>query len=118
VRGRGGVVPLRAEHEHALVVLDGSVAVGGNVLAPGQLGYLGLDRDELPIDVAAGDTARVLLLGGVPFPEPLLMWWNYVARTRDEIVAAHTAWTARDDRFGPVASPLAAIDTSGPPWGR
>jgi redox-sensitive bicupin YhaK (pirin superfamily) len=110
------VVPLDRRFEHALVVLDGAVSVGGRTLEPGRLGYLGLDRDELALDVGAGG-ARVLLIGGVPFPEPLLLWWNYVARTRDEITAAHRAWTSRDERFGAVASPVPAIDTAGPPWG-
>ena len=40
----------------------------------------------------------MILLGGEPFPEPIIMWWNFVARTRDEIDAAHASWTAQDDR--------------------
>jgi redox-sensitive bicupin YhaK (pirin superfamily) len=90
------------------------VAVGGARLAPGQLGDLGTGRDEVPLD--ADEPARVLLLGGTPFPEPLVMWWNYVARTRDEVTAAHRAWTAADARFAPVPSPLPRIDTAPPPW--
>lgn len=108
------VMPLWAGAEHALVVLDGSVAVGGSPIVPGQLGLLGLGRDEVAVD--ADGPARVLLLGGTPFPDELVMWWNYVARTRDEVVAAHRDWTAGDARFGTVASPLARIDVPGPPW--
>ncbi len=108
------VVPLRPAEEHAVVVLRGSAAVAGRGLAPGQLAYLGLGRDELALEVA--DAARVLLLGGEPFPEAVLMWWNYVARTRDEITAAHRAWQAADGRFGSVASTLQRIDGGDPPW--
>lgn len=32
--------------------------------------------------------ARELLLGAAPFGETVLMWWNFVARTTDEILAA------------------------------
>lgn len=108
------IVPLAAGAEHALTVLEGTVAVDGRPLGPGRLGLLGLGRDEVPVD--ADGPARVLLLGGTPFPDELVMWWNYVARTRDEVVTAHREWTARDARFGTVASPLARIDVPGPPW--
>jgi hypothetical protein len=44
------------------------------------------------------------------------MWWNDVARTRDEISAAHEAWSSGSERFGTVDSPLPRIDAPGPPW--
>jgi redox-sensitive bicupin YhaK (pirin superfamily) len=108
------VVPLRRADEHALVVLDSAVSVGPHRLEAGRLGYLGVDRDELAIDAPA--EVRVMLIGGPPFPEPLLMWWNYVARTRNEITHAHLAWGAGTERFGTVGSALPRIDTPGPPW--
>ena len=108
------VVPLAAGAEHALIVVEGSVAVGGQPLGPGRLGLLGVGRDEVPVD--ADGPARALLLGGTPFPDELVMWWNYVARTRDEVVTAHRDWSAGDARFGTVASPLPRIDVPGPPW--
>jgi len=105
-------LPVRSAFEHALVVLDGSVTIEGRIVGTGQLAYLGVGRDEIAVDVT--EDARLLLLGGEPFPEPVLMWWNYVARSRDEIAAAHRAWTDGDARFGTVASPLARIDVPGP----
>jgi redox-sensitive bicupin YhaK (pirin superfamily) len=108
--------PLRADFEHAVVVTSGSVAVDGEIVVPGQLAYLGQGRDELTL--LATDPSRVLLLGGTPFEEPVLMWWNYVARTRDEISAAAAQWNAADERFGVVASPLPRIDSPLPIWRR
>src|SRR4051794_4842502 len=106
---RAGVTtwPLRSDFEHALVVLDGEVAVGEHVVRPGQLGYLGLGRDS--VDLAALSTSRVLLLGGVPFGEKLAMWWNFVARTKEELAQARTQWATYDERFGEVASTLPRI---------
>lgn len=114
VRPGRTVVPLRRGHEYALVPLDAPVTIGPHRLDVGQLGYLGTDHDDVPVE--AETAGRVMLLGGVPFPEPLLMWWNYVARTREEIVAAHRDWSTGAERFGRVASPLPRIDTGGPPW--
>jgi quercetin 2,3-dioxygenase len=115
-RGRTEV-PLDPSHEHAVVVLDGRVAVHGHDVEPGVLAYLGRGHDS--IGFATDGPARAMLLGGTPFEDELVMWWNYVARTRDEVVAAHRAWSAGDvDRFGAVASPLPRIETASPPWDR
>lgn len=108
------VVPLAPGFEHALVVLDGAVSVDGIAVTPGHLAYLGERRDELALR-AVGAT-RLLLLGGVPFETPISMWWNFVARTHDEIDAARASWETGDDRFGPVASTLPRIPAPPTPW--
>lgn len=107
-------LPLLASHEHAVAVLSGSVSIRGTRLEPGSLGYLGLDLDEVELD--AREPSRVLLVGGLPFPEEVLMWWNYVVRDRDEIIDAHRAWRSDDGRFGSVDSPLERIVVDDPPW--
>lgn len=114
VRAPGAVVPLRPDHEHALVVLEGSVAVDGAVVEPGVLAYLGLGRDECRFEVVT--FARALLLGGTPFPEQLLMWWNFVGRSREEVSDARRQWAADDGRFGRVRSSLSRIEVGKPPW--
>ncbi|MDA8280950.1 MAG: hypothetical protein M0Z63_11125 [Actinomycetota bacterium] len=53
----------------------------------------------------------MLLIGGVPFDEEVLMWWNFVARTRAEILEAHRAWIAADDRFGSARTTSASTST-------
>ena len=90
------------------------VAVDGQRVTPGHLGYLGRGHDELP--VATDDVATVLLIGGAPFEEELRMWWNFVARTREEIRAARDQWMADDGRFGSVGSALPRIPVDPPPW--
>jgi redox-sensitive bicupin YhaK (pirin superfamily) len=108
-------LPLHPEWEYALVVLEGSLAVNGQPLRPGKLGYLGEGRDELPVEIR--EPTRAVLLGGEPFGEPVIMWWNFVAREREEIEAAWRAWQAEDaDRFGRVTSPLARIPAKAPWW--
>ena len=46
--------------------------------------------------------ARAILLGGTPFGEHLVMWWNFVGRSHDEIVAYREQWESHDARFGAV----------------
>jgi redox-sensitive bicupin YhaK (pirin superfamily) len=116
LRAGAAVLPLSPAFEHVLVVLDGVLVVDDRAVTPGQSGYLGVERDE--ITLLAPDGARVLLLGGEPFEEPLLMWWNFVARTREEIAQAAREWADQDERFGRVASPLRRVATPAVPWSR
>lgn len=110
-------VPLEREHEHAVVVLDGAVQLDGDrVVEPGALAYLGADREELALTVRA--PTRALLLGGEPLGEQVLMWWNFVARTREEIDRAYADWASGNDRFGRVSSDLARMPAPTPPWQR
>jgi redox-sensitive bicupin YhaK (pirin superfamily) len=109
-----GAWPLEPAFEYALVVLDGKVLVGEQVVEPGQLGYLGRGRAELVL--AAAEPARLLLLGGEPFAEPIRMWWNFVIRDRDELDAAWRQWESGDDRFGRLRSPLPRIPAPPPFW--
>jgi quercetin 2,3-dioxygenase len=108
------VVPVDPDFEHGLLVLDGSLRVGDDVVGPGSLAYLGDGRDELALAAAA--PVRALLLGGVPLDEELLMWWNFVARSREELDEAWRDWESGDPRFGEVRSSLDRIGAPHPPW--
>jgi quercetin 2,3-dioxygenase len=100
--------------EHAVIALDGALDIESHPARPGQLAYLGRGRDDLTITAATG--ARALLLGGVPMTEPILMWWNFVARSRGEVDQARAAWERDDERFGIVASGLDRIAAPRPYW--
>jgi redox-sensitive bicupin YhaK (pirin superfamily) len=112
LRGGATALPLDPTFEHAVVVVDGAVTLDGRRLAPGHLGYLGLGRDELVVE--ATEPSRALLIGGEPFEATPLMWWNYVARSWDEVQEAHDDWQAGSDRFGETGSPLDRIPSLPP----
>jgi redox-sensitive bicupin YhaK (pirin superfamily) len=114
LRAPGASLALRTDYEHALIILEGSVRVADQVVEPGVLAYLGTAREDCRVEVR--EPARVLLLGGVPFPETLLMWWNFVARTTEEASEARRQWTERSERFGTVRSRLERIEVAKPPW--
>ena len=109
----GAAVPLERSFEHAVIVLDGSLGIDGHPLIPGRLGFLEAGREEVVLDA---DTATAMLIGGEPFAEQIFMWWNFVARTREEIDAAYVSWRGDDGRFGRVASTLSRIETKAPYW--
>jgi hypothetical protein len=120
----GGEVELDLEpgFEHAVVTLSGAAEVDGRALGEHTMAYLGCGRSALRLTATAGAGTRLLLLGGTPFEEPLVMWWNFVGRTHEDVDAARRDWqqeidggrvVAHDDgRFGAVvdadAGPLPA----------
>lgn len=97
-------LPLHVEWEYALAGIDGSVEVEAGVepvaLEPQHLLYLGVRREGITVSSDAG--ATVFLLGGAPFEDDIVMWWNFVARTHEEIVEAREEWEAGTARFGHV----------------
>jgi redox-sensitive bicupin YhaK (pirin superfamily) len=114
LHGGPATVALDTTYEYALIVANGEVVVDGAVVRPGALAYLGSGRDECRFE--SRGPSRAMLIGGAPFDERLFMWWNFVARTQDEISDAWRAWATGDERFGRVASPFARIEVSPPPW--
>ncbi len=107
-------LPLRTDFEYAVMVLRGAATVAGEALAPGEWLYFAPGRTEL--EVHGDAAAQLLLLGGEPFDEALIVWWNLVARTQAEIEAALADWHA--GRFAPVrpgslAAPLTAPSLDG-----
>jgi redox-sensitive bicupin YhaK (pirin superfamily) len=94
-------LPVQPSFEHALLLMSGDAQLERQPLEERVLYYVGRSRPELSIASRGG--CRVLLIGGPPFPEKILMWWNFVARTEDEIAQARADWEA-GERFGSVAA--------------
>ena len=69
------------------------VLISSRAPHPGALLYLGCGREQIPLRCAA--PARLMLIGGEPFKEEILLWWNFVARTQEEMVKATVDWNAR-----------------------
>ena len=120
-------LPLNPEWEHGVLVFDGEIhtheevqeyytdpaaandtddAVSDGALSEGHLAYVGLGRSEITF-TAGPQGARIILIGGEPFTEPVVMFWNFIGRTHEEIAEAAAAW-ARDwngggnERYGKV----------------
>ena len=93
-------LPLRPDWEYAALAFAGAVDVDGVALSAGPLLYLGTGRADLVLRTER--SARLLLVGGEPFEEHIVMWWNFVGRDHDDIVTARDEWTRADARFGTV----------------
>ena len=88
--------------EHGVLLDQGSVQAEATTLEVADLWYQSPGHDSLALANRGADPARVLILGGPPFGEQLIMWWNFVGRTHDEIVRYRQMWQEEDARFGEV----------------
>ncbi|MFD8196500.1 pirin family protein [Streptomyces wuyuanensis] len=98
-RGTETGIPLVPDFEYAVLSMSGEAHVDGVPLVPGSMLYLGCGRSELP--VRAESDAGLMLLGGEPFEEELIMWWNFIGRSQEEIETARDDWM-KGSRFGEV----------------
>ncbi|MFF6996830.1 pirin family protein [Streptomyces sp. NPDC008313] len=92
-------LPLEPGFEYAVLSMSGEVQVDGVPVLPGSMLYLGCGRTELPLRAASD--AGLMLLGGEPFEEELVMWWNFIGRSHADIETARRDWM-EGDRFGEV----------------
>lgn len=97
-------LPLDPSFEHGLLVDAGPVMLGGepsstpdaagggvSSLARAELGYFAPGRSSVTLQ-AGEEPVRLVLLGGTPFTEEIVMWWNFIARTHDEVVQDREEW--------------------------
>ena len=92
-------LPLDASFEHATLLMTGDAEIDGQPIDAMSLWYLGTSRSS--VEFKSKNGCRVLLIGGSPFHEQILMWWNFVARTPEEIAQARSDWQSHQ-RFGEV----------------
>ncbi|MFE9964167.1 pirin family protein [Streptomyces sp. NPDC005525] len=92
-------LPLAPDFEYAVLSMSGEAEVDGVSLQPGSMLYLGCGRSELPL--RATSDAGLMLLGGEPFEEEIVMWWNFIGRSHEEIEEARRGWM-ESSRFGEV----------------
>ncbi|MCV7288920.1 pirin family protein [Mycolicibacterium wolinskyi] len=101
----GAVLTLDVDpaYEHGVLLDQGIVHVGDTPLEVADLAYQAPGHQLLHLANPADSPARVVLLGGPPFPEELVMWWNFVGRSHDDIAMYRELWQDNDARFGDVS---------------
>ena len=94
------VLPLNPKFEYGFMALEGTASINGHELNEDNMVVLEPGLTQVKIDLHAG--GRVLLLGGEPFESPILLWWNFVGRTQEELNIAREQWINQDERFGSI----------------
>ncbi|MFZ0015193.1 MAG: pirin family protein [Acidimicrobiia bacterium] len=102
--------------EYGIVPIDRPLKVDDSIVEPGALALVPTGFDEIHVETRGGQ-GRLMMLGGVPLGEEVKMWWNFVARSNEEITEAWRDWRDHNtERFGAVPSGLPRIEAPRPPW--
>src|SRR5680860_183572 len=109
--GSAQTIPLNPAFEYGVLSLQGTVTIGGTEVPQNAMSYLGDGLRDLSVSSGRGATENsvLMLLGGAPLEEQIVMWWNFIGRSHEEIVEQRQAWNGDGiawvpERFGQVAS--------------
>ena len=83
-------IPVREDFEYGALLVGGDAAIAGETVPLTNLHYSSVGSSTLEMSTVSG--AKIVFLGGKPFPEKILMWWNFIGRTHEEIVAMREDW--------------------------
>ena len=107
-------LPVDPAFEHGVLLDRGSIAVDGLDLPLSHLAFRDVGAASIRLE-AGQDGARLLLLGGAPFGESIVMWWNFIGRSHDEIVAYRAEWQSDVIAARNAAGPFGGIDDAARP---
>lgn len=91
-------IPLKSSFEHGFLLVAGDAHIHAQEVEVSSLFYCKAGQES--IEIATNTGATFMLLGGEPFGEKILMWWNFIGRTHQDIATAREQWNKRDVRFG------------------
>ena len=89
--GHSVEIDLNQGFEHGFLLAEGQIAINGANLPVSGLEFIEIGAKTAKIK-AFGQDSVVLLLGGKPFGEKILMWWNFIGRSHQDIVEARNQW--------------------------
>lgn len=92
-------LPLNSDFEHGFLVVAGDISINDSPIPFGYLHYV--PAGSTSIRISSQDGAKIILLGGLPFDEEILMWWNFIGRTHEEIEQMRQEWNSRSTKFPP-----------------
>ena len=90
------VLEVNPEFEHGLMLVEGDYESEGEKVQEAELVYFETGQSEIKISVKT--KTKLVLIGGEPFKEQLVMWWNFIARSHAEIEQMRVMWNDEQNR--------------------
>ena len=105
--------PVDPAFEHGVLLDTGSVTVDGATVPVSHLAYLAPGSATIRLE-SGPDATRLILLGGEPLGEQIIMWWNFIARSHEEIVEFRDEWQREVIGHGSSVGRFGHTDYDGP----
>ena len=90
------------QFEHGFLLDQGALEVEGVDITPTKMAYTGIGEKQLLLENPSGEDARFIVLGGEPFTENIMMFWNFIGRSNEEIREFRKEWEEGSSRFYPT----------------
>ena len=90
------VLDVNPEFEHGLMLIEGDYESEGEQVQEAELVYFETGLSEIKVSVRT--KTKLVLIGGEPFKEQLVMWWNFIARSHAEIEQMRLMWNDEQNR--------------------
>jgi redox-sensitive bicupin YhaK (pirin superfamily) len=87
-------------HEHGFLCDTGTVLAEDATAKPGELLFLPSGRSRLTIEASPSEPTRLVLIGGEPLGEQIVMWWNFIGRSHEEVAGFREEWQAARETAG------------------
>jgi len=85
-------VAVDPQHEHGFLCDTGALAAGGVHAKPGEIVYCPAGPSVITLQGDPSEPTRLLVLGGEPFGEQIVMWWNFIGRSHEEVAGFREDW--------------------------
>lgn len=105
---------LMPSFEYGVLLDAGELVLNRAPVPMGHLAYLPTGRTRMMLE-AGEHPVHALLIGGEPLGEQIVMWWNFVGRTHEEVETYRTAWQAE---IAAEPAPAGGTDTDGTAYSR
>ena len=92
-----GSIPLNQAWEYGVLNVGGTLNVNGEDLAENSLWFS--EPGLASLDITG--RGKAIVLGGEPFTEHIVMWWNFIGRSHDDIVQMRSDWNLHT--YPPIA---------------
>ena len=89
-------IELDPRFEHGFLNVQGELSTNDSVVPLHSMEYLPTGAGEVKLRNHGDQESILILLGGEPFEEPIVMWWNFIERSHEEIVRVREQWNASD----------------------
>ena len=108
----GTVLDLEADprFEYGLLADTSDLVFQDSAVAAGELAYLPPAQTTLRIAAPGNTAVRAMVIGGEPLGETIVMWWNFIGRTHEDIIRYRRDW---QQHIGAELSPGGAHGRAG-----
>jgi redox-sensitive bicupin YhaK (pirin superfamily) len=87
-------------HEHGFLCDTGTVLAEDATAKPGELLFVPAGRSRLTVEASPSEPTRLVLIGGEPLGEQIVMWWNFIGRSHEEVAGFREEWQAARETSG------------------